>query len=143
MGTSLLKAGLILALAVGALAAEPSYRNSQLEKIFPEWKQVGGAINISKIEFRETPWSDIVRGIERLSREHDPKRQGIRITVPERFKGDFAKISADKFTIRLGPNVNIDTIFLELGPVGWCYFPISAREVALIPQSAVIQDFQK
>jgi len=100
-------------------------------------------ILIPKIEFREAVWSDILRELERLSLQHDPTKMGMRIFVPDRFKADFASIAISRYSVQLGPSITLDSAFGEMPPPGWLYYPASAREVAVIPQSALIQDLTK
>ncbi|MEQ1853692.1 MAG: hypothetical protein ABMA01_19120 [Chthoniobacteraceae bacterium] len=124
-----------------AFGAEPTYRLSQLRALRSQ--SAARTILIPKIEFREALWSDILRELERLSLQHDPTKKGVRIFVPDRFKADFASIAATRYTVQLGPSITLDSAFTEMPPPGWLYYPTSAREVAVIPQSAVIEDLTK
>ncbi len=132
---------LILFLGTITFADEPAFRLSRLRDA--RLQSVTRTVVIPKIEFREALWSDILRELGRLSLQHDPTKQGVRIFVPDRFKADFARIANSRYTVQLGPNITLHSVFGEMPPPGWLYYPISAREVTVIPRSAVIQDLSK
>lgn len=119
------------------------YRMSHVVQTRSEWEPVARAIVIPKIEFRDTPWIDILRGLEQFSLQHDPSKKGVHIYVPDRFKAAFAATAKTRFSIQLGPQISLASAYIEMPPPDWTYFPISAREVAVIPQSAVVMDLPK
>ncbi len=130
---------LILCLCSVVAAAEPVYRASQLRDIQPQWEQTAKSIFFPVVEFRAVPWRDVLPELERLTMQHDPAKKGIRLFVPDAFKADFARIADTPFGIHLD-RVSIGTVFIEMPPLGWVYWPVSAREVAVIPESAVLND---
>lgn len=130
-------------MCASATANESSYRLSQLVAVRMHWEPISQSIVIPRVEFHETTWGDILRELERLSAQHDPNRKGIRIFVPDRFKPAFTEIAARPYTVKLGPNISLGSVFTEMPPPDWLFFPISAREVVVVPQSAINQDLPK
>ena len=138
--TRLMRISILLFLFACAVtfAEEPAYRLSHHKEM--RSASVAQAIVIPKIAFRDARWSDILRELERLSVLHDPSKKGVRFFVPDRFKTAFASIAKSRFTAEVKANSTLIAVFDEVRPPYWMFYPTSAREVALIPVWAVIDD---
>ena len=126
--------------AVSALARE--YRYSHYNELGDSIEPVY-SILIPRFEVREQSIKDCLGIIERLAKENDPTKKGISIYIPQEFKEEFSSHSEIRFTLMLGPNIPLISLFAEFGPIPWIFFPVTSREFAYIPYSAVIQDIDE
>ena len=124
-------------IAVSAIARE--YRYSHYNELGASIEPVY-SILILRFEVREQSIKVCLEIIEQLAKENDPTKKGISIYIPQEFKEEFSSHSQIRFTLMLGPNIPLISLFTEFGPIPWIFFPVTSREFAYIPYSAVIQD---
>ena len=130
----------LLSCSISRAGDASDYRTSHLAAINDSWAAVAEKITIKKFRIKKIKWNDILPLIERMSKEGDTTGKGLHIFVPKEFKKRFEEIGDSEWTLDLADNLNIQQIFIEAPPPGWYYYPVTPREIAVIPFSELIQD---
>lgn len=118
------------------------YRSSHLARIAEDYVNVAKHITISEFRLKDMKWKDILPLIERRARQGDTAGRGLRIYVPAKFQKRWDQIAEVEWTISLADNLNVLQIFVESPPPGWYYYPVTPREIAVIPYSELKQDVE-
>jgi len=117
----------------------PQYSFRASKAYADDWVDVAKNITISRFRFQDTSWSEILAYIEKASKEGDTEGKGVEIFIPKEFEAEFVSVANSTLTMQLADNLNIMTVFIEVPPPEWLYFPTAPRKIAVIPQRALIR----